>query len=409
MLRNALKVLNVFKANDWHKAHHHDINKPCIDVSVQTSEQIVDSTIDPNEEHTDTFNSNPISPLLKFVRSSTSEKHRRRMLVIDDDCVTVHVLESMFPAKDFEIYYDAKLLAMPCKEIINAILTEINPDLVILDASFLDSLPLLQGLRRMISKNDLPVLLTATSRFEQGIHKCLEHGASDFLYKPMRYQEMMYRVNNLVQLSQYEKKNTILSDILPLDIITNLENGRNFITKYHSHVTILFSDICSYTVLSSRLPTKRVIHLLNTMFCGFDDICLEHDVYKVETIGDSFMIASGHDGKPDHVERMVRVAKEMIEFVRGHPILEDVEVRVGIHTGPAHSGVIGKIRPRYCFFGDTVNTASRMESHGVPSSIHVSEVVYDQLRDKGSYIIQDRGNIEVKGKGSMHTYLLVPP
>lgn len=382
---------HVLKAVGWTKTSHQDM-------SVQTS-----GVIDVN-----TFDSNFLDAL-KLVRSSHGDKQRQEVLIIDADAISVHVLELMLPEKDFEICYDKALLAIPCKDMVDRIIHHINPDLIILDASYHDSLPLLQGLRGMLPKYDLPILLTASSRYEQGIHKCLEQGANDFIYKPIRSQELLHRVNNLLQFTHYIRKTSILTDILPSDIIYDLENGRTCITKFHDDVTILFSDICSYTVLSTNVPTATVIHLLNTMFCGFDDICLAHGVYKVETIGDAYMIASGHDGKLDHVEKMVSVAKHMLEYVRGHSILGGMSVRIGIHTGPAHSGVIGKIRPRYCFFGDTVNTASRMESHGFPSSIHVSKAVFDKLLDKDSYQIQDRGNIDIKGKGTMHTYVLFVP
>lgn len=363
-----------------------------------------------NSDEVDEYTSNPLPRIKQAYDSRTSEcSQRTRILVLDPDLLTSYIMESMFPAKEFEIVYDSKMLTNGSRFVMERIFTpSATPHLVLLDITFTCAINIIKEVRNVMSNTELPILLCATQRHENEIELGLAAGANDFVYKPLRYHEMTNRVNNLMQTSLFVKKGSILRDILPMDIIDNLEHGINYIAKYHPMVTILFSDICSYTVMCTKLPTKRVIHLLNTMFCGFDDICLDNDVYKVETIGDSYMIASGHDGNADHVDRMIKVAKQMIQFVNKNVLLQDIRIRIGIHTGSAHSGVIGNIRPRYCFFGDTVNTASRMESHGIPNTIHVSEATFKLLKNSDDLIVEDRGDIEVKGKGILHTYLLSP-
>lgn len=328
------------------------------------------------------------------------------ILVLDKDDSAVYILELLFTKKCNMRFVHSQSLS-DIDNISKFFTTmESTLNLVILDMSIYGARDVVRMLRLRYSRSQLPILISAASRYKNEIFDCMDAGANDFIYKPYRFNEVNYRVHNLLQLTQYIRKDSILSDILPTDIIQNLEQGINFIAKFHSNVTILFSDICCYTQLSSTLPTKHMIHILNTMFCGFDDICLSCGVYKVETIGDAYMIASGHDGNPEHIDRMLQTALRMLKFMESEALLRTLSIRIGIHTGVAHSGVIGKIRPRYCFFGDTVNVASRMESHGLPNTIQISDAVFNCIPNKALYNITPRGQVDIKGKGLMTTYLV---
>lgn len=150
--------------------------------------------------------------------------------------------------------------------------------------------------------------------------------------------------------------------------------------------------------------------MLNSMYTKFDRLTNVHDIYKVETIGDAYMVVGGVPVPTEtHAHRVANFAlgmrlavKEVINPATGKPI----QIRVGLHTGSVLAGVVGEKMPRYCLFGDTVNTASRMESHGVPDHIHLSSSTYSELKDS-AFNIQERGQIEVKGKGQMTTYFLL--
>ena len=153
-------------------------------------------------------------------------------------------------------------------------------------------------------------------------------------------------------------------------------------------MTILFSDIIGFTNMATDWPTEKIILMLNEMFTAFDELCDVFGVYKVETIGDAYMIVAGHDGATDHAARIMGMASAMLQAVEhmqafdGRPI----QIRIGVHTGPAHSGVVGVTRPRYCFFGDTVNTSSRMESNGFPMTVHVSAATHTALTSYGGWV-----------------------
>jgi len=345
--------------------------------------------------------------------SQTSASGKYQILVVDNDLVSKLVLESMLSLDRFIIRH---VFYAELRDLLDELIaTDVLPDVMIMDADLLTEGTrwFVKELREHYNKYVLPVLITASSRHESNLYDVMDDDINDFMTKPFRYKEVIHRLANIIQVKRYIRKDSILSDILPANILSSLEAGENFVTQYHKSVTILFSDICQYTVISSTWPPRKIIHMLNKMFSGFDDICLSMSVYKVETVGDAYMIACGHDGTLGHVDNMVKVGLRMLHFVREE--MNDynipIQIRVGIHTGEAFSGVIGKIRPRFCFFGDTVNTASRMESHGEPGMVQVSRAVYDAMSEglKSKLEITCCGLKMIKGKGEMETFLISVP
>ncbi|XP_041120476.1 guanylate cyclase soluble subunit beta-2-like [Polyodon spathula] len=208
-----------------------------------------------------------------------------------------------------------------------------------------------------------------------------------------------------------EKKKTeaLLCAMLPKHVANQLKEGKRVEAGEFKECTVLFSDVVTFTDICSVCEPIQIVFMLNSMYLKFDRLTSVHDVYKVETIGDAYMVVGGVPiPVSSHAERvanfalgMIIAAREVTNPVTGNPI----QIRVGLHTGPVLAGVVGEKMPRYCLFGDTVNTASRMESHGLPDKIHLSPSAYGALKDKGFECI-DRGEIEVKGKGKMRTYIL---
>ncbi|KAH0624018.1 hypothetical protein JD844_007302 [Phrynosoma platyrhinos] len=209
-----------------------------------------------------------------------------------------------------------------------------------------------------------------------------------------------------------EKKKTeaLLYAMLPKHVANQLKEGKRVEAGEFKECTILFSDVVTFTNICAQCEPIQIVLMLNEMYLRFDRLTTVHDVYKVETIGDAYMVVGGVPVPVStHAERianfalgMITAAKDIKNPVSGNPI----QIRVGIHTGPVLAGVVGEKMPRYCLFGDTVNIASRMESHGVPSKIHLSASVHQCLKDK-NFEMMERGEIDVKGKGKMHTYFLI--
>ncbi|KAG7238728.1 hypothetical protein INR49_031244, partial [Caranx melampygus] len=244
---------------------------------------------------------------------------------------------------------------------------------------------------------------------------------------------MLYQASPLLRsLQELEERDMHISDIAPHDVTRDLIllNQQRLaeieLSSEFKECTILFSDVVTFTNICSMCEPIQIVLMLNSMYLRFDRLTTVHNVYKVETIGDAYMVVGGVPiPVSSHAERvanfalgMILAAREVINPVTGGPI----QIRVGLHSGPVLAGVVGEKMPRYCLFGDTVNTASRMESHGLPNKIHLSPTVYQWAHlhssmkpmhfdirhgfEEKSFVIQKRGEIEVKGKGKMVTYFL---
>jgi class 3 adenylate cyclase len=205
----------------------------------------------------------------------------------------------------------------------------------------------------------------------------------------------------------HQRSEDLLLNILPPTIAGRLKLGGGTIADGFSDVTVLFADIVGFTKLSARLPPEQIVAVLNELFCHFDDLAGQLGLEKIKTIGDCYMVASGlPQPRADHAEAIAEMALGMLTVVREYSARapEALDVRIGVHSGPVVAGVIGKRKFIYDLWGDTVNTASRMESHGMPGAVQISDVTRRLL--DGKYRVRERGTIEVKGKGAMATWLL---
>ncbi|XP_055082663.1 retinal guanylyl cyclase 1 [Periophthalmus magnuspinnatus] len=211
-----------------------------------------------------------------------------------------------------------------------------------------------------------------------------------------------------------QKTDKLLAQMLPKSVAQALKLGKPVKPEHFDEVTLYFSDIVGFTTISALSEPIEVVDLLNDLYTCFDAIIGSHDVYKVETIGDAYMVASGVPNRNGnrHAAEMANMSLDILHCIgtfkmRHMPELK-VRIRIGLHSGPVVAGVVGLTMPRYCLFGDTVNTASRMESTGLPYRIHVNQSTVDVLKSlKLGYKITTRGLTELKGKGVENTYWLV--
>jgi class 3 adenylate cyclase len=204
-----------------------------------------------------------------------------------------------------------------------------------------------------------------------------------------------------------EKVERLLLNILPQPIAERLKQEPITIADSFTEATIMFADIVGFTPLSARLSATEIVNLLNHIFSTFDRLAERHGLEKIKTIGDAYMVVGGlPTPRPDHAESVAEMALDMQQEIAkfSRELDESFSIRIGINTGPVVAGVIGLKKFIYDLWGDAVNTASRMESHGMPNCIQVSQTTYELLQDK--YLFEERGVIEVKGKGEMFTYLL---
>ncbi|KAL5034531.1 hypothetical protein RTP6_002369 [Batrachochytrium dendrobatidis] len=209
-----------------------------------------------------------------------------------------------------------------------------------------------------------------------------------------------------------QKTDELLQQMLPPSVSSQLMEGKTVQPQSFESATVFFLDVVGFTTLCSGVSPIATVSLLNAIYKIFDETIEKYDVYKVETIGDSYMIVSGvptENGKR-HATETATLALDILSKVHAFKFSETpdlkLRVRIGLNSGPLVAGVVGSKMPRYCLFGDTVNTASRMESTGAPMKIQISQSTYTYLKEAGGYHTSPRGEIDVKGKGKMATYFL---
>lgn len=211
------------------------------------------------------------------------------------------------------------------------------------------------------------------------------------------------------QIDRYRAQaDSLLVNVLPEPIAIRLKTGEHPIADGHENVTVMFADIVDFTEMSSDADPTEVVGLLDGLFSDFDDIAESHGIEKIKTIGDAYMAAAGLTiPRPDHAEAIIAFALDLLAATQNRPGLsgEPIHLRIGVNTGSAVAGVIGRERLIYDLWGDTVNVASRMESNGLVDRILVTQAVVDQIGDR--YRFDERPRIFIKGKGMTVTYALV--
>ncbi|MBE9184323.1 CHASE domain-containing protein [Microcoleus sp. LEGE 07076] len=240
-------------------------------------------------------------------------------------------------------------------------------------------------------------MLTALSRTAQ-IEKLARERISQAEKLQTAYQQL--------ELEQV-KSEELLLNVLPAAIALRLKDNEHNIAESFAEVTVMFADIVGFTELSSRISATAVVQVLNDIFSAFDHLADRHGLEKIKTIGDAYMVVGGlPTPREDHAEAIANMAIDMLHEIRLLSLdhSEPFSIRIGISSGPVVAGVIGLKKFIYDLWGDTVNIASRMESHGITGCIQVTAETYEVLKDK--YTFQKRGAIQIKGKGYMITYLL---
>ena len=206
------------------------------------------------------------------------------------------------------------------------------------------------------------------------------------------------------------KTENLLLNLLPEPIADRLKEEPGVIADKFEKATILFADLVNFTQISTTMPATKLVYLLNEIFSSFDELTEKHGLEKIKTIGDAYMVAGGIPiARPDHAEASAEMALDMLVAIDELNVKLEAtfDLRIGINSGPVVAGVIGTKKFIYDLWGNAVNTASRMESHGVPGRIQVSFYTYELLRDK--YEFEERGSIDIKGQGEMRTYFLTGP
>ena len=215
------------------------------------------------------------------------------------------------------------------------------------------------------------------------------------------------RLFSLLRTEQAKSENLLLN-ILPKEIAAILKNEERTIADHYPEASVLFADMVGFTPLASRLPPVEIVELLNEVFSFFDSLLDKYHVEKIRTIGDSYMVASGVPRpRTDHAQALIHMALEMRDYIARHEFCNQhsINFRVGINSGPVIAGVIGRRKFVYDVWGDTVNIASRMESHGISGAVQITQATYERVKDE--FLCEPRGTVDVKGKGEMEVWLVL--
>lgn len=301
-------------------------------------------------------------------------------------------------------------------------------DLVLLDIMMpgLNGYQVLERIKTDPKLKIIPVIMISAVDDLDGVAKCMELGADDYIFKPFKVILLKARVNASLERkrlrdqeaaymealkAEQEKSDRLLLNILPRPIAERLKQqvgSKGIIADSFPEVTVLFADIVNFTQLAQTVSPAGLVTLLNEVFSTFDDLAEKYGLEKIKTIGDAYLLAAGlPTPRPDHAAAAAKMALAILRVSKIFRTAEgeSIQLRIGLHTGPVTAGVIGTKKFAYDLWGDAVNTASRMESQGLPGCIQVTETTYQQLRHE--FRFEERGLIPVKGKGEMKTYLLL--
>ncbi|XP_075688232.1 atrial natriuretic peptide receptor 1-like [Rhinoderma darwinii] len=263
-----------------------------------------------------------------------------------------------------------------------------------------------------------PMLRPPFEQIKKSLEKMNPHRVSpvdmmmNLMEKYSKHLEAIVAERTQDLLQEKQKTDRLLYSMLPKPVADDLRQGLTCEAQSYSNATVYFSDIVGFTSLSGASTPYQVVNFLNKLYTKFDDIIDNYDVYKVETIGDAYMVVSGvpMENGIKHVAEIASMALDLIaachSFTIPHIPDAKLKIRAGVHSGPVVAGVVGTKMPRYCLFGDTVNTASRMESTSEALKIQCSSSAADLLKKNGGYTLICRGTLDVKGKGAMKTWWL---
>ena len=303
-------------------------------------------------------------------------------------------------------------------------------DLILLDLQMpgMDGFQVMESLKEIETGGYIPVLVI-TAQPEHKL-RALKAGAKDFISKPFDLAEVLIRVYNMLEvrllhletkklydrvIAEQKMSERLLLNVLPHSIVERLKGLPEFtadgftkvIVDRFTEVTVLFADIVEFTKFSDGVSAEVLVDVLNDIFTRFDNIADNRGLEKIKTIGDAYMAAAGLPvPAADHAIRAAHMALDMIEAVDlfNEHSRYNLKVRIGIDTGAVVAGVIGKRKFLYDLWGDAVNTASRMESHGVAGRIQLTDSTRQRLSEP--FMLEKRGAIDVKGKGEMNTWFL---
>jgi class 3 adenylate cyclase len=345
---------------------------------------------------------------------NTNTPEPSSILLVDDTPTNLEILVGYFADSGFDIS-----VATSGEKALKQIAAN-PPDLILLDVMMpgIDGFETCRRLKANPATQNIPVIfMTALTETADKV-KGFEAGAVDYVTKPLQQEEIRARVNTHITLRRMQQKleekekqtERLLLNVLPKSIADKLRNNITTVAEYFPEISVLFADFVNFTELCTHKDPNVLVGILDELFSAFDELVEKQGLEKIKTIGDAYMAVGGAPlPRTDHAQAIAALAlgiqQIMYDYNQKHQT--DYAIRIGINSGPVVAGVIGTKKFSYDLWGDTINMASRMESLSVPNKIQVTETMYELLREQ--YRFEERGEIEIKGKGTCKTYFLKGP
>ncbi|MGK0188562.1 MAG: adenylate cyclase [Verrucomicrobiales bacterium] len=329
-------------------------------------------------------------------RSMGTPGHRS-ILVVDDQEGNLQVVGTALSEEGYDV-----VLASSGEQALERIEAR-RPDLVLLDVIMpnINGIEVCNVLKSRPETEKIPIIFLSAADEKSIILKGLAAGGVDYVTKPFHKAELLSRVRTHLELQQARRRaDDLLASILPEEICVRLKRGERNIVDHFPEATVVFADIVGFTPASAELPPQEIVEWLNSVFSSMDVLTVKHSVQKIKTIGDAYMVASGvPTPRSDHAERAVNFALDLVEKADQMRGLagDTLTLRIGINSGALVAGVIGESRFAYDLWGDTVNTAQRLEESCEPGRIHISSATREQL-SANHYQFDARPAVEIRGK-----------
>ena len=329
---------------------------------------------------------------------------KQTILVVDDATENIDVIVGLLKNQ-----YKVKAATNGLKAL-KIIDSNNPPDLILLDIMMpeMDGYEVIERIKKNLFTKDIPVIFLTGKTEAADETKGFEMGAADYISKPFNPSIVKARVNTQIELlAQRQKTEELLANTLPAKVIADLKEHGSSKPDLFPNVTVLFSDFVNFTSFSSKISPELLINELSDLFTAFDEIMDKHHCERIKTIGDAYLAVCGMpDEDPDHAKNMVKAAIDMTEYLkqRNSKSAYTWEARIGVHSGPVVGGIVGVKKYLYDIFGDTVNTASRVETASEALKVTISQATRELLTDDFNFT--PRGLVDLKGKEDMNLYFV---
>jgi len=342
------------------------------------------------------------------------DTQRGDVLIVDDTPANLRVLMALLGQRGFRVRP-----VLSGEQALRAAQASV-PELVLLDVHMpeMDGFEVCRRLRATPETADVPVIFLSADHEVSGKVAAFAAGGVDYITKPFHLEEVVVRVEAQLELrrlrrevaAERAKSDALLYRMLPREVAQTLRQGERYPGQSYEDVTIAVCDIVGFAELTARRQPREVFELLDRLYTEFDRLTKKHELFKVETVGDSYVAVGGLiSRRTDDADRVAQLALDMVATVRGFEIDGGpLQIRVGIHEGDVVGGVVGEDLPRFCLFGGAMALAAKIETASLPMKIHLSQTAARRL-SSGRFIIQPRGTMSFPGIRPIETAFLRGP